>query len=198
MVNEMNTNETKSTNGTKANVNQSTSKINETKAVTMPDGIKTADTDKDKANQAFMCLCNGCIDASQLMVFGEKNLRHALAAIKAFKDQAEQQKKAEAEKLQVVNDLLISAGLVNPSIDIKSIRGVKQSSINAQYHALCARANGATWQEIEELTAKENKTRGTNYKGLHKFIANFAKQRTESGYLVEYDAKGVKITDTKK
>ena len=198
MVNKMNTNETKKNETAKANVNQLTSKINETKAVTMPDGIKTADTDKGKADQAFMCLCNGCIDASQLMVFGEKNLRHALNAIRAFKEHAEQQKKAEAEKLQVVNDLLISAGLVNPSIDIKSIRGVKQSSINAQYHALCARTNGATWQEIEELTAKENKTRGTNYKGLHKFIANFAKQRTEHGYTVEYDAKGVKIIDTKK
>ena len=193
----MNTNETKA-NGTKANVNQLTSKINETKAVTMPDGIKTADTDKGKADQAFNCLCNGVIDPKQLLVFGEQNLKTALNAIRAFKEHAEQQKKAEAEKLQVVNDLLISAGLVNPSIDIKSIRGVKHSSINAQYHALCARANGATWQEIEELTAKENKTRGTNYKGLHKFIANFAKQRAEHGYVVEYDAKGVKITDTKK
>ena len=167
-------------------------------AVKMADGIKTATSDKDKANQAFMCLCNGCIDASQLMVFGEKNLRHALTAIRCFKDHAEQEQKKAQQEIDVVNAMLISSGLVNPTIDLKTIRGVKQGSINALYHALCARVNGATWAEIEELTAKENAARGTNCKGLHRFIANFAKQRKEHGYDVQYDAKGVKITDTKK
>lgn len=151
-----------------------------------------------KVNEAFIALCNGTVDAKSLLAYGEKNIREALNAIKTFKDHDEQQKKADADKLQVINNLLISSGLVNPVIDLKTIRGVKSSSINCQYHALCARANGATWSEIEELTAKENKTRGTNYKGLHKFIANFAKQRSEHGYLVEYNAQGVKITDAKK
>jgi hypothetical protein len=151
-----------------------------------------------KVNDAFIALCNGTVDAKSLLAFGEKNIREALSAIKAFKEFDEQQKKADAEKLQAINNLLISAGLVNPSIDIATIRGIKKSSINCQYHALCARPSGATWKELEELTAKENKIRGTNYKGLHKFIANFAKQRSEHGYVVEYNAQGVKITEAKK
>lgn len=167
-------------------------------AVKMADGIKTANDDKGKANQAFMCLCNGVIDPNQLVAFGEKNVRHALESIVAFKKVDEETKKQAQAQIDIISNLMISAGLVNPTIDLKTIRGVKQSSINCLYHALCSKANGATWAEIEELTKKENAIRGTNYKGLHKFIGNFAKQRAEHGYTVEYNAMGVKITDTKK
>lgn len=173
---------------------ENTAKKNETAKVE----VKANQSMNSKVNDAFMALCSGTIDAKSLLLYGEKNVREALNAIKAFKEFDEQQKKANAEKLQAINDLLISAGIVNPSIDINTIRGIKKSSINCLYHALAARPSGATWKELEELTAKENKIRGTNYKGLHKFIANFAKQRSEHGYVVEYNAQGVKITEAKK
>jgi LPS O-antigen subunit length determinant protein (WzzB/FepE family) len=130
---------------------ENTTKKNETAKVEAKANQVTS-----KVNDAFIALCKGTVDAKSLLAFGEKNIREALSAIKAFKKADEDQKKADAEKLQAINDLLISAGLVNPSIDINTIRGIKKSSINCLYHALAARPSGATWKELEELTAKEN------------------------------------------
>jgi hypothetical protein len=151
-----------------------------------------------KVNEVCNILFKEKIDVNELKAYPIETVKQALQAINEFKLLAESEQKKEQQKTQALHDLLVSAGRINPSIDMKSIRNIHQGSMNCLYHALAARPNGATWAELDALTAEQNKLNGTSHKGLHKYVANFAKQRTDNGYIVEYNATGVKISEAKK
>lgn len=151
-----------------------------------------------KADEAFVALANGTVDAPSLLKFGEKAFREALEAIKAFKKDQEDRIVRDKERAAAIEQMLVEAGLINPVIDVTAIRGVKSGSVNAQYAALALRANGATWEELQAVTDREAVTRSKKLKGLKAFIGNFSKHFKGHDYTVSYDSKGVKMTDSKK
>lgn len=151
-----------------------------------------------KADEAFVALSNGTIDAPSLMKYGEKAIREALQAIASFKKEQTDRVAKEKERQGAIEQMLVEAGLINPIIDVSAIRGVKSGSVNAQYAALAMRVNGATWEELQAVTEREAVTRSKKLKGLRAFIGNFAKHFRGHDYTVSYDNQGVKMTDSKK